>query len=171
MFSLLDGYSSYNHVLPSEPDRLKTTFCMKWGMFAFRKMWFGLVNAGATFQCAMDITFRALIEQSVVVYLDNVTMLSKKRSDHLCHLKKIFEWCHKYGIFLNPKKSLFVSKDSKLCTQANNACLDPIEVIGAHLWRGKTYNCILSQWNCENNFSYAPLQWWVMTLWGMFSNW
>ena len=78
LFSLLDGFSGYNQVLVAEEDRLKTTFRTKWGTFAYRRMPFGLINAGATFQRAMDIAFRGLIGRSVVVYLDNVTIFSKK---------------------------------------------------------------------------------------------
>ena len=52
----------------------------------------------------MDIAFKELIGQSVVVYLDDVTVYSKKRSDHLHHLKQIFERCLKYDIYLNPNK-------------------------------------------------------------------
>jgi len=61
MFSLLDSYSGYNHVLALDTDKLKTPFQMKWGMLAFRRMPFGLVNVGAAIQRAMDITFRHLI--------------------------------------------------------------------------------------------------------------
>ena len=111
MFSLLDGFSGYNQVLVAEPDRLKTTFQTKWGTFTFRRMPFGLINVGATFQWAMDIAFRGLIGRSVVVYLDDVTMFSKHWGDHLRHLKQIFKRCRKYVISLNPKKSVFtVSK-------------------------------------------------------------
>ena len=58
---LLDGFSSYNQVLVAKEDRLKTTFRTKWGTFAYRRMPFGLINAGATFQMAMDIAFHGLI--------------------------------------------------------------------------------------------------------------
>ena len=57
LFSLLDGFSSYNQVLVAEEDRLKTTFRTKWGNFSYKRMPFGLINAGATFQRAMDIDF------------------------------------------------------------------------------------------------------------------
>lgn len=50
-------------------------------------MLFGIINAGATFLRAMDIEFRGLVSQSVVVYLDDVTMISKKITNHLCHLR------------------------------------------------------------------------------------
>lgn len=36
MFSLLDGFSRYNQVLVAEPNILKTTFCTKWGTFAYK---------------------------------------------------------------------------------------------------------------------------------------
>ena len=114
MFSLLDGFSGYNQVLLSKTDQLKTTFRTPWGTYAYRKMPFGLINAGATFQRAMDIAFRGLIDQFVVIYLDDITVFSKNRVDHLTHLRRVFERCRKYGISLNPKKSIFVVTEGKL---------------------------------------------------------
>jgi hypothetical protein len=76
-------------------------------MYDYRKIPFGLINAAAMFQMEMDITFKGLISQSVVVYLDDVIVYSKKREDRLKHLKHIFEQCRKYGIYLNPKKTIF----------------------------------------------------------------
>lgn len=55
--SLLDGYSGYNQILVHEDDQEKTTFTTPWGKFKYAKMPFGLKNAGATFQRAMDIGF------------------------------------------------------------------------------------------------------------------
>jgi hypothetical protein len=74
---------------------------------------FGLVNAGETFQRAMDVVFRGLINKCVVVYLDDVTFYSK-REDHIQHLTQIFERCRKYDISLNPKKTLFGVEEGKL---------------------------------------------------------
>ena len=101
-------------MLVAEEDRLKTTFRTKWGTFAYRRMPFGLVNAGDTFQRAMDIAFCGLISRSVVVYLNNVTIFSKKRAEHAFPLKQIFEHCRKYGISLNPRKCVFVVIEGKL---------------------------------------------------------
>ena len=62
----------------------------------------------------MDIAFHGLIGHSVVVYLDDVTIFSKKREDHMFHLKQIFDCCRKYGISLNPKKCVFTVLEGKL---------------------------------------------------------
>ena len=61
----------------------------------------------------MDIAFLGLFGHCVVVYLDDVTIFSKKREDHVFHLKHIFYCCRKYGIYLNPKKSIFVVLEGK----------------------------------------------------------
>ena len=90
LFSLLDGFLGYNQVLVAKEDRLKTTFRTRWGMFTYRRIPFGLINAGATFQRAMDIAFHILIGHSVVLYLDDITIFSKKREEHAFHLKHIF---------------------------------------------------------------------------------
>ena len=95
MFSLLDGFLGYNQVLVAPEDRLKTTFMTKWGTYTYRKMSFRLINAGATFQRAMDIAFRSLLGRFVVVYLDDVTVFSKKREEHIVHLRQIFDRCRR----------------------------------------------------------------------------
>ena len=48
--------------------------------------------------------FRGLINHSVIVYLDDITVYSKYRPDHINHLRNVFERCRKFGISLNPKK-------------------------------------------------------------------
>ena len=113
-FSLLDGFLGYNQVLVAKQDMMKTTFRTKWGKFAYRRMPFSIINARATFQREMDITFQGLIRHNVVVYLDDVTIFSKKREDHVFDLKHIFYRCGKYGISLNPKKNIFVVLEGKL---------------------------------------------------------
>ena len=114
LFYLLDGFSGYNQVLVAEEDRLKTTFRTRSGTFAYRIMRFGLINAGATFQRDMDIAFSGLIGRSVVIYLDDITIFSKRREEHAFHLRHIFERCRKYGISLNPKKCVFAVTEGKL---------------------------------------------------------
>ena len=47
--SLLDRYSSYNHIAVCEHDKEKITLTTPWGTFMYDKMPFGLMNAGATF--------------------------------------------------------------------------------------------------------------------------
>ena len=50
MMSFLDIYLEYNQVMVDEEDRLKKNFTTKWGTFTYRKLHFGLINVGDTFQ-------------------------------------------------------------------------------------------------------------------------
>jgi hypothetical protein len=75
---------------------------------------FGLMNAGATFQRAMDIAFIGEKNKFVVIYLDDVTVFSNSDVEHCEHLKRVFLKCRKFGISLNPKKSLFSMIEGKL---------------------------------------------------------
>ena len=60
---------------------------MPWGTFRYAKMPFGLMNAGATFQRAMDIAFAEEKDKFVVIYLDDITVFSKSDLEHLKHLR------------------------------------------------------------------------------------
>ena len=72
------------------------------------------MNAGATFQRAMDIAFLEEKDKFVVIYLDDITVYSKTDEKHLQHLERVFLKCIKFGISLNPKKSHFSMEEGKL---------------------------------------------------------
>jgi hypothetical protein len=114
MMSMLDGFSGYNQVLLKREDQLKTAFTTPWGTFMYLRRPFGLMNAGATFQRAMDFAFRDLIQKIIEIYQDDLTVVSKDRKDHLSHLRIVFERCRKYGISLNPKNFVFGIDEGKL---------------------------------------------------------
>lgn len=114
MMYMLDGFSGYNQVLVSKEDQHKTTFTTPWGTFEYLRMPFGLLNAGATFQRAMDYAFKKLIGKIIEIYQDDLTVFSKNRSDHVGHLRQVFERCRKYKISLNPAKSIFGVDEGKL---------------------------------------------------------
>ena len=79
----------------------------------------------------MDIAFAGERDMFVVIYLDDITVFSKSDEDHLVHLKHIFSKCRKYGLSLNPKKSVFVVKEGKLLghiVSEKGICIDPSRV-------------------------------------------
>ena len=111
---MLDRFSGYNQVVIQEEDRHKTTFTTPWGTFEYLRMPFGLLNVVASFRRAMDYAFKELIGKIIEIYQDDLTVFSKERSSHVSHLKKVFERCRKYGISLNPTKSVLGIDEGKL---------------------------------------------------------
>lgn len=68
---------------------------------------FGLINVGENFQHGMNLNFEGLKDRIIVIYLDDLTVFSKKRKDHIKDLEKVLQRCKEHGISLNPKKSIF----------------------------------------------------------------
>jgi hypothetical protein len=112
--SMIDGFFGYNQISILPEDREKTTFTTPWGTFMYAKMPFGLMNTGATFQRAMDISFIGERDKFVVIYLDDIIVFSKSNKEHIQHLRKVFSKCKRFGLSLNPKNSLFSMKEGKL---------------------------------------------------------
>jgi hypothetical protein len=113
MISMIDGFSSYNQISVLPEDREKTTFTTPWGTFMYAKMPLGLMNAGTTFQRAMDIAFFGERDKFVIIYLDDITVFSISDKEHCCHLRKVFVKFRRFGLSLNPKKYLFSMKEGK----------------------------------------------------------
>jgi len=67
----------------------------------YTKMLFGLMNAGATFQSEMDISFIDERDNCFLIYLYDLTVFLNSDAEHLVHFKQTFEKC---------KKKWFVSK-------------------------------------------------------------
>ena len=130
LFSFMDGFSGYNQIDILPQDQHKTTFICPWGTFAYRKLPFGLKNAGATFQRAMSYAFHD-IKPIVQPYLDDLPAKSRRRQDHLNHLRQIFVCCRHYNIRLNPHKCIFGVESGRLLgfIMANDGIrVDPLKV-------------------------------------------
>jgi hypothetical protein len=102
-FLFMDGFSRYNQIQIKPEDQHKATFICPWGTFTYRKIPFGLKNAGATFQQAMSFAVHD-IKHIVEAYLDDLASRSCKQKDHSTHLRLIFECCCYFRICLNPNK-------------------------------------------------------------------
>ena len=73
----------------------------------YDKIPFGLMNAVATFQRAMDIAFVGEREKFMMIYLDDIMVFLDSYENHLKHFEKTFFKCRKIGLSLNPWKSHF----------------------------------------------------------------
>ncbi|GAU23642.1 hypothetical protein TSUD_304170 [Trifolium subterraneum] len=64
-YCFLDGYSGYNQIAVDPRDQEKTAFTCPFGVFAYRRMSFGLCNAPATFQRCMQAIFSDMMEDTL----------------------------------------------------------------------------------------------------------
>jgi hypothetical protein len=81
VISFMDGNAGYNQIFMAIEDISKTAFkCLGHiGLFEWIFMTFGLKNAGATYQRAMNYIFHKLIGKIVEIYIDDVMIFFHRR--------------------------------------------------------------------------------------------
>jgi hypothetical protein len=89
VISFMDGNAGYNQIFMAEEDIHKTAFRCPGHLDLFKwvVMPFGLKNAGATYQRAMNYIFHELIGKIVEIYIDDVVVKSKGYKEHLANLR------------------------------------------------------------------------------------
>jgi hypothetical protein len=76
--------------------------------------------------------FDDLIGKIIQIYLDDLTIYSKTRSYHFGHLRKVIMRCRKFGISLNPSKSIFGVTEGNLLTHTisdSGISIDPQRIV------------------------------------------
>src|SRR3954463_11397236 len=107
-YCFLDGYSGYNQIVVNPEDHEKTAFTCPFGIFAYRRMPFGLCNAPATFQRCMQAIFSNLIEKSIEVFMDDFSVFGKTFDTCLNNLDVALEMCIETNLILNWEKCHFM---------------------------------------------------------------
>ncbi|CAL2255640.1 unnamed protein product [Prunus armeniaca] len=109
VLSFMDGHAGYNQIFIAEEDVHKTAFRCPGaiGTYEWVVMPFGLKNAGATYQRAMNLIFHDLIGRTVEVYIDDVVVKSPSKADHVGHLQQAFNRMRAHDLKMNPKKFAF----------------------------------------------------------------
>ena len=73
IFSFLDSFSGYNHIQIAFEAQDKTTFTFPWCTFAYRVLPFGLCNAPATFQQAVNGVLSEMVNDCMEFLMDDFT--------------------------------------------------------------------------------------------------
>ncbi|KAJ9531535.1 hypothetical protein QJQ45_014992 [Haematococcus lacustris] len=91
VFSSLDLQSGYHQIRITEEDVPKTAFLTPMGQFQFKVLCFGLTNAPATSQRMMNNVFKPLINECVLVYIDDILVMSNTPEEHVQHLRQVLQ--------------------------------------------------------------------------------
>nr|GEU59497.1 reverse transcriptase domain-containing protein [Tanacetum cinerariifolium] len=91
--------------------REKTTFTYLYGMFAYRRIPFGLCNAPGTFQRCMITIFHDMIEITIEVFMDDFLVFKNSFQSCLSYLERMLKRCEDTNLCLNWEKSHFMVKE------------------------------------------------------------
>ena len=77
-FTKLNIRWGYNNIRIKDGDQWKVAFKTNKGLFEPMVMFFGMCSSPATFQSMMDVTFRDLINEGIIIiYMDNLFLFAK----------------------------------------------------------------------------------------------
>jgi hypothetical protein len=83
VFSKIDLRSGYHQLKVQERDILKTAFVLRYGLYEYTMMSFGLTNVSAYFLYLKNKVFMEYVDKFVVVFIDDILVYSKSEEEHL----------------------------------------------------------------------------------------
>jgi hypothetical protein len=118
-FSKSDVHSGYHQIKIRAKDIPKTAFSMRYGLYEYVAMSFGLTNVPAPFMYLMNSVFMPELDKFVMVFIDDILVYSKSMEEHdenlrvmlqrLCGLASVNSGlmkCHSWVMSYHQKESL-----------------------------------------------------------------
>lgn len=113
VISSLDLRSGYWQVPLAKESRQPCSFLVNGRNYSFKRMPFGLITSGAEFQKCMDLVLGPIVHDFVLIYVDDIIIMSESTEKHYDHLRQVFERFKKYNITINREKSQFFLQQVK----------------------------------------------------------
>jgi hypothetical protein len=110
-FSKIDVKDAYYRIRIKPGDEWKTAFRTRYGHFEFLVMPMGLTNAPATFQSYIHQALRGLVDNSCIVYLDDILIYSKTREEHTRHVREVLERLREAQLYAQVSKCQFYQEE------------------------------------------------------------
>lgn len=107
VFSKIDLRSGYHQMRIVDEDIPKTAFRTRYGHYKFIVMPFGLTNAPAAFMDLMQRYFKPYLDYFVVIFIDDILIYSKNRSEHEAHLREVLQVLRKEKLYAKLSKCDF----------------------------------------------------------------
>jgi hypothetical protein len=107
VFSKIDLYFGYHQIKIRAEDILKTAFSMRYGLYEYLVMSFGLTHAPAHFMYLMNSVFLPELDKFVVVFIDDILVYSKNIEEHEEHLRIVLHRLREHQLYAKFSKCEF----------------------------------------------------------------
>jgi hypothetical protein len=91
VFSKINLCSGYHQIRIHDEDILKTAFSMRYGLYEYLVMSFGLTNAPTHFMYLMNSVFMPELDKFVIVFIDDILVYSNSTDAHEEHLRVVLQ--------------------------------------------------------------------------------
>jgi hypothetical protein len=107
MFSKIDLHSGYHQIRIRDEDIPNTAFSMRYGLYEYLVMSFGLTNALAHFMYLMNSVFMPELDKFIVVFIDDILVYSKSTDKHEEHLRIVLQRLRDHQLYAKFSKCEF----------------------------------------------------------------
>jgi hypothetical protein len=91
VFFKVDLHSGYHQIKICPEDVPNTLFSIRYGLYKYLVISFGLTNASAHFMHLMNSTFMSELDKFVMVFINDILIYSKSEEEHEQHLQVILQ--------------------------------------------------------------------------------
>jgi hypothetical protein len=91
VFFKIDLRSGYHQIRIHDEDIPKTTFSMRYELYEFFVMSFGLTNASAHFMYLINSIFMPELDKFVMVFINDILVYSKSTDEYEEHLRVLLQ--------------------------------------------------------------------------------
>lgn len=112
-FTTLDLKSGFHQIEMDPSHKAKTAFSTDQGHFEFTRMPFGLKNAPATFQRAMNNILHDFIGAICYVYLDDIIIVGYNLKNHIENVNKILKRLSEFNLKIQLDKCEFLKRETE----------------------------------------------------------
>jgi hypothetical protein len=107
VFSKIDLRSGYHQLKVRECDIPKTTFILRYGLYEFTVMSFGLTNTPAHFMYTMNKVFMEYLDKFIVVFIDDIPVYSRNEEENEGHLHLVLQKLRDHMLYAKLSKCEF----------------------------------------------------------------
>jgi len=90
-----------------DEDVQKTAFPTRYGHYKFMVMPFGLTNAPTAFMDLINLVCRPMLDQSVIVFIDDIMVYSNTQEQHEEHLREVLDTQRRESLYAKFSKCEF----------------------------------------------------------------
>lgn len=108
VFSTIDLASGFFQIPMEKKSIEKTAFICEQGLYEYLRTPMGLKNSPSTMNRLLLRIFRNLIGKTVLVYMDDVLVMSNSVEEHIAHLREVFAIFKSANLKIKAKKCSFM---------------------------------------------------------------
>jgi hypothetical protein len=107
VFSKIYLHSGYHQIKIRDEDIPKMAFSMRYELYEYLVMSFGLMNAPAHFMYLMNSVFMPELDKFVVVFIDDILVYSRSMEEHEEHLRVMLQRLRDHQLYAKFSKCEF----------------------------------------------------------------